>query len=207
MDFPQTAADDLERLMRWRRDVRHFQTDPVPEALLTRVLAQVDLAPSVGNSRPWRLVLVRDTSRRAAITALFEAANAEAAAGYDETARAEYMRLKLAGLREAPEHLAVFTLQDPAEGRGLGRQTMPETLGHSTAMAIHTIWLAARAVNLGVGWVSILDPIAVAQVLGVPDEWRLTGYLCIGWPAGQDDMPLIHRAGWQGNTASEVLIR
>lgn len=207
MEFPETTADDLECLMRWRRDVRHFRRDPVPEALLSRVLAQVDLAPSVGNCRPWRLVLVRDPARRTAITTLFEQANAQAATGYDDAVRAEYLRLKLAGLREAPEHLAVFTLPDPAEGRGLGRKTMPETLGHSTAMAIHTIWLAARALNLGVGWVSILDPLATARVLEVPENWRLTGYLCIGWPETLDDTPLLHRAGWQENTTPPVLIR
>ncbi|WP_299657409.1 nitroreductase family protein, partial [uncultured Jannaschia sp.] len=83
---------------------------------------------------------------------------------------------------EAPVHLAVFTDHAVREGRGLGRRTMPETLAYSTVMAIHTLWLAARAENIGLGWVSILDPDAVAAVLDVPSNWSLTGYLCDSVP-------------------------
>ncbi len=77
---------------------------------------------------------------------------------------------------------------------------MPEMLAYSTVAAIHTLWLAARAENLGLGWVSILDPDAIAKTLNVPDDWHLTGYLCIGKAAASDDTPLLHRSDWQENT-------
>jgi 5,6-dimethylbenzimidazole synthase len=96
--------------------------------------------------------------------------------------------------------LAVFTKAKPKAGHGLGRQTMPEMLSYSTVAAIHTLWLAARADNLGLGWVSILDPEAIAKTLDVPDDWHLTGYLCIGKAAASDDTPLLHRSDWQENT-------
>ena len=93
--------------------------------------------------------------------------------------------------------LAVFTLIDPAEGHGLGRRTQPETLRQSTAMAIHTLWLAARAENIGVGMVSILDPRAIEGLLDVPEGWELSAYLCLGHAEFIDDTPLLHRSGWQ----------
>lgn len=207
MRFTPDAADVLIDILRWRRDVRHFRRDPVPEETIARLAAVMELSPSVGNSRPWRVLRVCDPALREAVAANFERANCAAACAYDDEARNEYMRLKLAGLREAPEHLAVFTEIDPAEGRGLGRRTMPETLAFSTAMAINTLWLAARAENLGLGWVSILEPREVEQLLDVPPSWRLTAYLCLGQPAFEDDTPLLHRVGWQENVAQGWQVR
>lgn len=197
----------LARILAWRRDVRHFRTDPVPEAVLDRLAAAVDCAPSVGNARPWRFQRIRDAGLRAMVRAEFECCNARASLGYDAGTQAEYARLKLAGLDAAPEQIAVFTLVDPPEGRGLGRQTMPETLRQSTAMAIHTLWLAARAENLGLGMVSILDPRRMEAILAAPPGWEFSAYLCLGWPEFADDTPLLHRVGWQENRTTAWDIR
>ncbi|HQU68797.1 MAG TPA: 5,6-dimethylbenzimidazole synthase [Albidovulum sp.] len=199
MKFETEDAACLERILTWRRDVRHFLTDPVPEVLIDRLTAAMAFAPSVGNARPWRVIRVEDPALRAAIRANFEEANRDAASAYDDADRAEYLRLKLAGLDAAPVHLAVFTETEPDAGRGLGRRTLPETLMQSTAMAIHTLWLAARAENLGLGMVSILDPKAVEALFAIPPSWRFSAYLCLGWPAFTDDTPLLHRAHWQEN--------
>lgn len=207
MECTDTHRSALADIMLWRRDVRHFAADPVPDDTLRAALAAIDLAPSVGNARPWRFIRVVSVDRRAAVMTSFEQANAHAAQGYEGTQRAAYLQLKLAGLREAPEHFAVFTDTACAAGAGLGRQTMPEMLAYSTVTAIHTFWLAARALNLGVGWVSILDPGAVADALDVPTNWQLTGYLCVGYPERADDTPLLHRAQWQANAATEIIER
>lgn len=193
----RTALDDI---LRWRRDVRHFLPDPIPVDVLKRLRAAMDMAPSVGNARPWRVLQVTTPALRNAVIANFEAANAVAGAIYDAEKRAAYDQLKLAGLRDAPVHLAVFTEQTPDEGHGLGRQSMPEMLSYSTVSAIHTLWLAARAENLGLGWVSILDPAGVARILQVPESWQLTGYLCLGKAAFDDDTPLLERNKWQAST-------
>ena len=203
MQFTAAQADILAEILRWRRDVRHFRTDPVPESLLAQLQQAMARAPSVGNARPWRVIRVRDQSLRAAVRAEFCRCNTEAAAAYDDQTRADYMQLKLAGLDEAPEHLAVFTHVDPAEGRKLGRRTMPETLRQSTAMAIHTLWLAARAENLGLGMVSILDPQQIEALFAVPGDWEFSAYLCLGWPARHDDLPLLHQVGWQENQPTD----
>lgn len=202
MKFSGEQSDLLGSILRWRRDVRHFSTDPVDEQVIDRLRTAMDFAPSVGNSRPWRVLRVTDPARRAQIQTIFESCNRAAAADYDEATRSEYISLKLAGLRDAPVHLAIFTETAPTEGRGLGRKTMQETLQYSTVMAIHTLWLVARAQNIGVGWVSILDPEAVQSVFDVPESWTFTAYLCIGHAEFDDDRPLLHRVDWQKDTGT-----
>ncbi len=203
MEFTETHRTTLQDILRWRRDVRHFRTEPVPEELIDGLRAAMALAPSVGNARPWRVIRVHDADLRSRVRAEFERCNLDAAESYEGSDRAEYLRLKLAGLDRAPEHLVVFTELDPAEGRGLGRRTMPETLMQSTAMAVHTLWLTARAANLGVGMVSILDPEEMQRIFDVPEGWTFSAYLCLGWPEFEDDTPLLHRTGWQENRPTE----
>ena len=106
--FTPEFAEQLDTLLTWRRDVRHFQTRPLAEDLLGKLLDLARLAPSVGNSQPWRFVRVVSPERRAAIIAHVDAQNARAAALYDDPQRAQYDALKLHGLIEAPEHIAVF---------------------------------------------------------------------------------------------------
>jgi len=184
-------------LFKWRRDTRHFRPDPVPASLLEGLLDIASLAPSVGLSEPWRWVTVDDPARRAAVRANFEACNAQALAVQTVDRAASYGRLKLAGLDEAPCHIAVFAEPDPGQGHGLGRKTMPETTAYSAVMAIHTVWLAARAAGLGLGWVSILDPATVIAALDVPPDWTLIGYFCLGYPQAEAESPELERLGWE----------
>jgi len=192
-------------LFRWRRDVRHFRAQPVPPAVLDDLLEVACLAPSVGLSQPWRFITVDDPSRRSAVRTIFEASNADALANQDTGRTALYARLKLAGLDEAPSHFAVFADADPEQGHGLGRSSMPETTAYSAAMAVHTLWLAARAMGLGLGWVSILDPAGVARVLDVPPDWIFIGYFCLGYPQVEDDTPELERAGWEYRRAAAAV--
>lgn len=204
--FDAAFRDQLEALFRWRRDVRRFRGDPVRADDMTRLLELAALSPSVGNSQPWRFVLVEDPARRAAVRRHFEACNADAKAGYAGDRAALYARLKLAGLNEAPVHLAVFADVEATAGHGLGRRTMPETLAYSVVGAVHTLWLAARARGIGVGWVSILDPREVARILDVPPAWRLIAYLCIGYPEEEHLDPELVRHGWQQRHAADAWI-
>jgi 5,6-dimethylbenzimidazole synthase len=184
-------------LVLWRRDVRRFRTDPVDEALLDRLIEIATHAPSVGLSQPWRFVKVRSPERRQAVCESFATANARALQGYEGERKATYLGLKLAGLKEAPFHLAVFSDESTLTGSGLGRQTMPETLRYSVVAAVQTLWLAARAEGLGMGWVSILDPGEVTRVLDVPMEWKLVAYLDVGWPAEEHLDPELERHHWE----------
>lgn len=196
-DFDDRFRDGLAHLFEWRRDVRRFLADPVDLDLIEGLLAQACLSPSVGNSQPWRFVLVEDKAKRAAIRANFLRENAAALEDYENERRRQYTKLKLAGLDKAPVHLAVFADRSTARGHGLGRRTMPEMLEYSAVAAVNTLWLAARAHGIGVGWVSIIDPQAVRETLAVPDDWRLIAYLCIGYPEAPHREPELQRAGWQ----------
>jgi len=195
--FGEAFRDEFAALLRWRRDVRHFRRDPIAPALLESFLDAACLAPSVGYSQPWRFVEVASVRARQAVIVNFERCNAEALAQYEGGRALNYAALKLAGLREAPVQLAVFTDGETQVGHGLGRRTMPQTLDYSTVMAIQNFWLAARAAGVGVGWVSILDPEALRADLDIPAGWRLTAYLCVGYPEAPSDEPELARRGWE----------
>ncbi len=205
--FDAAFQAEFAELVAWRRDVRRFRSDAVPEAALDELFRLASLAPSVGNCQPTRLVRVDEDARREAVRLNFEAANQQALGAYHGERAQLYASLKLAGLREAPIHLAVFCDDATEQGHGLGARTMPETRRYSSVCALHTLWLAARAHGLGVGWVSILDPGRLAETLDVPREWSFIAYLCVGWPQEERLTPELERAGWQARTAHPVLRR
>ena len=193
---PEFRAE-LTDLMEWRRDVRRFRRVPVEAAVLDRCLSAFGLAPSVGLSEPWRVIRVQSAAARAAAIANFETANAQALQGYADEKAQLYASLKLSGMREAPEHLAIFCDEGTTKGAGLGAGSMPETRAYSVVGAITLFWLAARAEGLGLGWVSILDVPALVRDLAVPPDWRLVGYLCVGWPEAIEMTPELEKVGWE----------
>ena len=195
--FDAGFREKLRELLKWRRDVRRFKRDALPDGTIERLIEIACLSPSVGLSEPWRFVIVQDKTMRSGIRANFELCNANALAQQTPDRAGLYARLKLAGLDDAPVQLSVFADPSTLQGAGLGRLTMPETINYSVAMAIHTLWLTARAEGLGMGWVSIIDPASMAKILDVPGEWVFIGHLCIGYPEEEDDKPALERAGWE----------
>jgi 5,6-dimethylbenzimidazole synthase len=195
--FDREFRDAFRELILWRRDVRRFRRDPIDPALIHSLIELASHAPSVGHCQPWRFVLVESSGCREAVKGSFARANAKALENYYGEQRAHYARLKLEGLEDAPVHLAVFADEDTQTGSGLGRGTMPETLRYSVVAAVQTLWLAARAEGLGVGWISILEPDTVRRVLELPDSWTLVAYLCIGRPVEEHLDPELDRHRWQ----------
>lgn len=206
--FDNRFRVQLRQLLAWRRDVRRFRTTPVSPDTLSGLIEIACSAPSVGLSQPWRFVIVDDPGRRGLIVDEFRRCNAAALKAYPSNVAAGYARLKLAGLQEAPCHLAVFADRETEQGRSLGRATMPEAADYSAVAAILTMWLAARAEGIGLGWVSILSPARVTAILSVPDEWRFIGYLCIGYPKEDSEQPELEREGWESRRPmAEFVIR
>ena len=204
--FDQAFRARLRELLIWRRDVRRFRRDPLPGGTLEALIELACLAPSVGLSQPWRFVIVEDAATRAAIRQNFATCNAQALAAQSGDRAGLYAQLKLAGLDEAPCHLAVFADRATTQGHGLGRHTMPEMIEYSAVTAAHTIWLAARARGIGMGWVSILDPQAVTEILAVPPHWKFIGYFCLGYPQTDDTVPELEQSGWERRRLPESVV-
>jgi 5,6-dimethylbenzimidazole synthase len=207
VEFDDAFRARLRELLVWRRDVRRFRRDGLPNGAAEALIELACFAPSVGLSQPWRFVIVDDAARRAAIRSNFAFCNAQALAAQESCRASAYARLKLAGLDEAPVHFAVFADRSTTQGQGLGRRTMPEMIEYSAVTAVHTIWLAARAKGIGMGWVSILDPAAVAEILNVPADWKFIGYFCLGYPQTDDTIPELERAGWERRRPAPVIVR
>ncbi|WP_298241880.1 5,6-dimethylbenzimidazole synthase [uncultured Bradyrhizobium sp.] len=195
--FDDTFRRQLHELFVWRRDVRRFRSDPLPERAIDRLIETACLSPSVGLSQPWRFVIVDDAARRRAVIDDFRACNADALSCYSGERAARYATLKLSGLEQAPGHLAVFADKASDIGHGLGRATMPETTEYSVVAAITAMWLAARAEGIGLGWVSILSPDRMHAILDVPETWKFIAYLCIGYPEVECAQPELQQAKWE----------
>lgn len=207
--FDKEFCEKLDELFRWRRDVRRFKTDPLPHGMLDELLETATLAPSVGNSQPWRFVVVEDRTRRDKVRNNFEACNREALQDYQGKEAETYATLKLSGLDRAPAHIAVFCDTQTDIGKGLGQKTMPETLKYSVVSSIQTLWLSARAKGVGLGWVSIVEPETIKGILDINEaSWDLVAYLCIGYPEEEHEVPELVRFGWQDRLPlSQTVIR
>jgi 5,6-dimethylbenzimidazole synthase len=204
--FDDAFRRRLRDLFVWRRDVRRFRREPLAPGMIERLIETACLSPSVGLSQPWRFIIVENVARRRAIIEDFKACNGEALSEYSDETAERYAALKLAGLEEAPCHVAVFADRATEVGTGLGRRTMPEMAEYSVVAAICTLWLAARAEGIGLGWVSILDPRRVGVILSVPDHWIFIGYLCLGYPQHEDDTPELERAQWEQRQPADCFV-
>lgn len=188
---------DLYEAIYRRRDVRRFRSDPVADDVLARILDAAHHAGSVGFMQPWNFIVVRSLEIRQQVYEVFAQENSRAAENYSGERRSLYESFKLAGVLEAPVSLAVTCDRSRKGPAVLGRNTMPETDIYSTCCAIQNLWLAARTEGLGVGWVSILDPVAVKSLLGIPEDVVLVAWLCVGVPWQFDERPMLETAGWE----------
>jgi len=193
-DFKAEEIAAVYRVMALRRDVRHFLPDPLDEALLTRLLGAAHLAPSVGLMQPWRFLRIRDRALRTRIHALVEAERLQTARALGER-EDEFMRLKVEGILECGEVL-VAALPHGREAHVFGRRTMPDMDLASVACAIQNLWLAARAENVGMGWVSLFDPEALRQLVRMPEGSRPVAVLCLGYVAAFYPRPMLEEVGW-----------
>lgn len=192
------------RVIGERRDMRHFRPDPVDPALLHRLLHAAHLGPSVGYMQPWRFVRVVDPGLRERLAELVETERLRTADALGER-REEFMRLKVEGIRDCGEVL-VAALRDGRERFVFGRRTLPEMDLASAACAIQNLWLAARAEGLGLGWVSLFDPGALADLLAMPAGARPIAILCLGHVESFHARPLLEIEGWAEREHLEHLV-
>ena len=206
-EFEMQERDAVYRAIATRRDVRRgFIDKPMPDELLRRLLSAAHSAPSVGFMQPSRFIVIRHRGVRNAIHEAFLQANEQAKATYSGERREQYANLKLEGILEAPQNLCI--LSDPHSERGhqLGRHTMPETAIYSTVCAIQNLWLAARAEGVGVGWVSILNPARLREILHIPARIVPVAYLCLGYVERFAAEPELQRSGWETRIPLEEVV-
>lgn len=192
--FDAAAQAAVYRAIEERRDMRHFRPDPVDPAVLRRLMRAAHLAPSVGFMQPWRFIRITDRSLRERIHALIEDERKLTARALGEREN-EFMRLKVEGVLDAGEVL-VAALADGRERHIFGRRTLPEMDLASVACAIQNMWLAARAEGLGLGWVSLFDPQALAQLLAMPAGARPVAVLCLGHVDAFYARPMLELEAW-----------
>lgn len=204
--FTEDDRETIYRVIGARRDMRHFLPDAIiPEVTLHKLLLAAHSAPSVGLMQPWRFIRIRDTTLRSRVAALVDEERQETAkalAGRE----AEFLRLKVEGVRECAELLAVVLAPD--DGTVFGRRTMPQQMALcSAACAIENLWLAARAENLGMGWVSLFDPAQLGKLLGCPEQAQPIALLCLGPVQAFYARPMLEQLNWrQGKPLNQMLM-
>lgn len=205
--FDEVQRDTLYRVLYARRDMRHFVPGShIDEAVLQRLLEAAHHAPSVGLMQPWRFIRIRDEGVRNDIAALVDAERELTAQAMGER-EAEFLRLKVEGIRECAELLVAVLAPD--DGTLFGRRTMPQQMALcSVACAIQNLWLAARAENLGMGWVSLFDPARLGELLGCPSGAQPVALLCLGPVREFYPRPMLEQLNWrQGRPLQELLMQ
>ncbi len=202
--FTEPEIAGVYRAIAERRDMRHFRPDPVDPALLKRLLWAAHHAPSVGYMQPWRFIRITDRALRVRMHELVEVERRATAQALGER-EDDFMRLKVEGLLEAGE-VIVVALADGREKHVFGRRTLPEMDLASVACAIQNMWLAARAEGIGLGWVSIFDPVELAALLGMPEGARPVAILCIGHVEQFYPRPMLEMEHWAERMPIETVL-
>ncbi len=192
--FSDAERAAVYRAIAERRDMRHFKSDPIDAAILERLLNAAHCAPSVGLMQPWRFIRVADRALREQIHQLVEEERQRTAAALGAR-QDEFMRLKVQGVLECGEVL-VAALCDGREQYIFGRRTLPEMDLASVSCAIQNLWLAARAEGIGMGWVSLFDPLALARLLHMPEGSLPIAVLCLGHVEAFYPGPMLELTGW-----------
>ncbi|PJX13315.1 5,6-dimethylbenzimidazole synthase [Halomonas sp. 141] len=205
--FSDAEQQGLYRAIFERRDVRsQFLPDPIPPAVLARLLKAAHHAPSVGFMQPWDFIVIERREVREAVLALFEEANGKAAERFEGERQAHYRELKLQGILDSPLNLCITCDRSRGGPHVLGRDSIVETDLFSTCLAVQNLWLAARAEGIGVGWVSILDQAQLSGVLGLPAHVYPLAYLCLGYVSEFLQQPELEAEGWRSRLPLKELV-
>jgi 5,6-dimethylbenzimidazole synthase len=203
--FPEDERTAVYRAIRTRRDVRHFVPYKIEDEQLQRLLQAAHAAPSVGFMQPWDFVIVRDPSTRQKIRDHVHEEKEKAGRHYEQEDAELYQSLKVEGIMECSLLIAVTCDSRRGGKKNLGRVTMPQTAQFSVCAAIQNLWLAARAEGLGVGWVSILEPSWLKDLLQIPESIELIALLCVGAAEHFHKNPLLQAVGWRPRESLEKL--
>jgi 5,6-dimethylbenzimidazole synthase len=204
--FIQQEADLLLEIIMNRRDVRgnRFTDQLIEDEKINQILQAAVNAPSVGFSQPWQFVIIKSKEIKEQVKSTFNIENEKASKLFKDEKQHEYNRLKLEGIFEAPLNIAIFYAG--SDKPVLGQTSMAEVGMYSVVCAIQNMWLMARALNIGMGWVSIIDPEKVKQILKAPEGNKLIGYFCLGYTNGFLQQPELELLKWENRKKISELI-
>lgn len=202
--YSEVEKETVYRVIRERRDMRHFTHEPIDTEILKKLMQAAQLAPSVGFMQPWRFIRITDPAIRDQI---YDLAKAEIKLTGEqlEEKKTIYAKLKLEGIKDCAE-IWVAALMEGREKYILGRRTMPEMDLASLSCAIQNIWLAARAESIGMGWVSFFQPDDLAKLLAMPVDSYPAAVLCIGHVDEFYSKPLLEEAGWDSRRGLDEIL-
>lgn len=199
--------DDIYKIIHERRDVRdEFLPQPLSDDVVMRLLDAAHNAPSVGFQQPWNFILIRDEAIKNQVKDIFTHAQQQEAAIFDDEKKQLYHQLKLQGISKAPLNIVVTCDKSRDGNTGLGRFHNPQMSAYSCVCAVQNLWLAARAENIGVGWVSIYHEPNLRKLLNIPDNIEIIAYLCVGYVSHFYDSPELEQKGWRKRVPLEELI-
>lgn len=205
MIFDAQEQTILKNIIEHRRDIRgnRFLNKEIEPDILNELLNSAIHAPSVGFSQPWEFVLIKDLEKRDSIYQEFKKQNEKAKEIFKE--KELYKDLKLEGIKES--YLNIAVLYKKPNKAVLG-QTVQKKMGeYSVVCAIQNLWLTARAYNIGIGWVSILRPKKIKEILNIQKEYKLVGYLCVGYVENFTDIPELEIIGWDKKRDLNEVVR
>jgi len=202
--YPDCDIEAIYRVIEQRRDMRHFTSEPVDKEILERLLKAAHFAPSVGFMQPWRFIRITNKDIRMQMHQLVEEERVITANAMSER-EDDFMKLKVEGLLDCAEVLVV-SLMEHRDKYIFGRRTLPEMDLASASCAIQNMWLAARAEGLGLGWVSIFDPIKLASLLHIPETAKPIAILCIGHVDAFYDKPMLEKENWASRKQLDTVI-
>ncbi len=204
MNFTQEDSEKLLTIIKARRDVRggRFVKKQVEEEKLQKLLQAALHAPSVGYSQPWEFVIIKNAKIKEAVYNSFVKENEKAKKVFTSSL---YDTLKLEGIKEAPINIAV--LYNPPKKPTLGMTSFVKAGEYSVVCAVENMWLMARALNLGMGWVSIVDEKRVLEIVQAKDDAKLIAYLCVGYVDYFFDEPELKKLGWEEEKSLESVVK
>lgn len=196
-DFNEQDREAVYRAILGRRDIRMYRPTPIPDEALYRILQAGHAAGSVGMMQPWNFVLLRSEEKRKTVHEHFVECNNAAASVWKDERSVHYGSLKLQGILDSPLNIIITCDHTRGGTHVLGRHTIPETDVYSTCLAVQNMWLAARAEGIGMGWLSIMQPEVVKEILEIPPHISIIAYMTVGYPVEFPKTPLLEAVGWR----------
>jgi nitroreductase len=184
---------DVIDVMRHMPGCRDYDTTPVSDDVLYRVLDNARFAPSGGNRQGWKVVVIRDEAHRVALRDQYRRTWDRYVAemyGPPET-HTDQVRSALSDaermadeLHTIPVHLAIWVDMAAIAVTDRSAPRPSVVAGGSIFPFIQNIQLAARHEGLGTRITTLLsyDEEPVRKMLRVPDGYALAAVLLVGWP-------------------------